>query len=121
MSAVGGGSAALGEPGDTFAIERLRLADDVPVILERRVVVARLCPGLTEADLADSLYALWSDRYHLKIASAEQTIRAIALDAVDAHRLGTSTGAAALEIECVGRLTDGSALWWERTRYRGEC
>ncbi len=112
--------AALAEAGELFAIERLRLADEEPVILERRLVVARHCPDLDERDLAGSLYSLWADRYQLVITAAEQTIRAVALDNHDATLLGVARGAAALELECLGRLQHGLPLWWERTRYRGD-
>lgn len=110
----------LGEAGELYAIERLRLADNEPVILERRLVVARHCPDLREDDLAGSLYSLWAERYRLTVANAEQTIRAVSLDAADAALLEVPVHAAALELECTGRLKDGSPLWWERTRYRGD-
>lgn len=110
----------LGDAGDLYAIERLRLADNEPVIMERRLVVARHCPDLREDDLAGSLYSLWAERYRLTVTNAEQTIRAVSLDAADAALLGVPAHAAALELECTGRVKDGSPLWWERTRYRGD-
>src|SRR5581483_10712039 len=104
-----------------YRIERLRLADGVPVILERRVVVADLCPGLTRADLESSLYGLWTDRYKLEIAGAEQTIRAAALQGPDAKALGVPAGTAALVVRSVGVLRGDRPLWWERTLYRGDA
>ena len=59
-------------------MERLRLADELPVILERRYVVAKHCPALVERDLLGSLYDLWTQRYRLELAGADQAIRAIA-------------------------------------------
>lgn len=103
-----------------FALERLRLADGKPLILERRVVLAAPCPDLLVQDLSKSLYQLWSDHYGLNLAGANQTIRAVNLDATDAKLLAVAKGTAALEVECTGRLQGGQALWWERTRYRGD-
>ena len=116
-------AAALGvRPADpVYRIERLRLADGVPVILERRTVVASLCPGLTRADLEGSLYALWTERFRLEIAGADQTIRAAALEAPDATLLGVPVGSAALEVRSLGVLRDRRPLWWERTLYRGDA
>ena len=72
-------------PADAlYTIERLRLADGVPVILERRFVVAEFCPGLRRQDVAGSLYALWTGRLRLEIAGADQSIRAVALRGRDA-------------------------------------
>lgn len=104
-----------------YVLERLRLADGVPVILERRHIVESLCPGLKRADLAGSLYGLWLDRYRLEIAGAEQTIRAAAVRGADAKHLGVAAGSAALEVRSLGRLRDGRPLWWEKTLYRGDA
>ena len=44
------------EPAATlYYIERLRLADGLPVILEKRYVVAQYCPDLTAKDVDGSL------------------------------------------------------------------
>jgi GntR family transcriptional regulator len=104
-----------------YQVERLRLADGVPVILERRVIVAELCPGLTRADLSGSLYALWTGRFRLEIAGADQTIRATALGEKDAALLGVPPGAAGLLVRSLGVLGENRPLWWERTLYRGDA
>ena len=103
-----------------YVLERLRLADDVPVILERRVIVEALCPGLKRQDLSGSLYALWTDRYKLEIAGAEQTIRASVLRGADSKALDVPVGAAALEVRSLGLLQENRPLWWERTLYRAD-
>jgi GntR family transcriptional regulator len=109
-------------PADAiYEMERLRLADGVPVILERRSVVADLCPGLRRQELAGSLYALWTGRFGLDIAGAEQSIRAVALRGREARLLGVPGGTAALVVRSVGRLRDERPLWWERTLYRGDA
>jgi|SRR5436190_8346682 len=104
-----------------YVVERLRLADGVPVILERRHIVEAHCPGLKRADLSGSLYALWTERYRLEIAGAEQTIRAASLRGADAKALGVPAGAAALEVRSLGVLSGNRPLWWERTLYRGDA
>ena len=109
-------------PADpVYDLERLRLADGVPVILERRVIVAELCPGLTRTDLSGSLYELWTGRFKLEIAGADQTIRAAAFEARDAELLGVPGGAAGLVVRSVGVLRENRPLWWERTLYRGDA
>lgn len=109
-----------GENGRLHFMERLRLADGRPVILERRWVAAARCPDLTRADAAGSLYAYWTERCGLRIAGAAQTIRAVVLGTADARRLGSSRAAAALQVTAVGHLENGAPLWWERTLYRGD-
>lgn len=102
-----------------YQFERLRLADGIPVILERRYVVARFCPRLTAQRVTASLYQLFTVQYQLRITGADQTIRAVNLPAEDAHRLGTQPGAAALHIHARGTTPDGP-LWVEDTFYRGD-
>lgn len=102
-----------------YYFERLRLAGGVPVILERRHVVARFCPRLTAARVASSLYRLFTVNFGLRITGADQTIRAVNLPAEDALLLGTESGAAALHIHARGSTPDGP-LWVEDTFYRGD-
>jgi GntR family transcriptional regulator len=104
-----------------YTVERLRLADGVPVILERRFVVERLCPGLHQRDFGASLYGLWTKQYKLEIAGADQTIQAAAIRGGEARSLKVSSGAAGLVVKSVGWLRDGKPLWWERTLYRGDA
>jgi GntR family transcriptional regulator len=102
-------------------VERLRLADGAPVILERRFVVESLCPGLHQRDFGASLYGIWTDRYKLEIAGADQTIRAAPIRGREARLLEVSGGAAGLVVRSVGWLRDGKPLWWEQTIYRGDA
>ena len=104
-----------------YAVERLRLVDGVPVILERRFVVADLCPGLRKQELAGSLYSLWTGRFRLEIVGADQTIRAAILRGREARLLRVSGGAAGLDVQSVGWLRENRPLWWERTLYRGDA
>ena len=104
-----------------YYMERLRLADHVPVILERRYVVGRYCPDLKADDLGVSLYGLWTERYGLEIVGADQTIRAVSLCGGDSRLLGVNEGAAGFEVTSVGYLRGPDALWREQTLYRGDA
>ncbi len=118
-----GVAALLGvEPASrVYALERLRLADGVPVIHERRWVAAARCPGLRRRDVQGSLYELWTKRYGLEIAGARETIRAVAARGDEARLLRVRPGAAALEVTAVGFLRGDEPLWRERTLYRGDA
>jgi GntR family transcriptional regulator len=103
-----------------YYIERLRLADGIPVILEKRYVVAAHCPGLTAADVAGSLYRIWTDRYQLAIEGADESIRAVNIRGSDARALRVREGAAGMLVSSVGYLSGNRTLWSERTLYRGD-
>jgi GntR family transcriptional regulator len=101
-------------------VERLRLASALPVVLERRYVVASRCPELCQADVEGSLYSAWTTKYGRAINGAEETIRAVNLRGDEAKLLRTRQGAAGFLVVSRGFLTGGEPLWWEQTWYRGD-
>lgn len=102
-------------------LKRLRLADGLPVILERRYVVAAHCATLRESEVQGSLYKVWKEQYNLDIEGAEQSIRAVSLSREDAKVLGTRQNTAGLLVTSVGFLLKREPLWFERTLYRGDA
>lgn len=110
------------EPADTaWWLERLRLADGAPVILERRAIVARHCPSLKRSDVAGSLYQVWAERLQLPIAGADEVIRAVNVDRADARLLDVKPQSAGLLVTAVGLLEGDRPLWWEQTLYRADA
>jgi GntR family transcriptional regulator len=108
-------------PGETlFHLARLRLADGVPVILERRHVLARHCPTMTRADAAGSLYAFWTGDCQLHLSGASESIRAVNATTDEARSLAVPAGTACLLVVAVGTLTGGAPLWHEETLYRSD-
>jgi DNA-binding GntR family transcriptional regulator len=107
------------ENQELFAITRLRLADRVPVILERRWVPIDIFPGLSRQELRGSFYAICRDRYGLIIAESDQTIRAVKPMGQDAKVLEARSGSPAFLVSAVG-YSGSRAAWWEKTLYRGD-
>jgi GntR family transcriptional regulator len=108
----------LGESEPLYYFERLRLADGEPVILERRHLVARFCPGLTKAELKGSLYSLLTRKHGLHMTAADEVIAAVSLSADEARWLRVPAGAAALRVRAVGYAE--APLWLEDMLYRGD-
>lgn len=113
---------ALGVQSDSelWEMQRLRLADGVPVILEHRYVVVEHCPKLTRTQAKGSLYQTFTETHGLHIAGADEIIRAVLLTAGEARHLRVSARSPALEVVSVGFLNTNSPLWWERTLYRSD-
>uniref|UniRef100_UPI003F4939E2 UTRA domain-containing protein n=1 Tax=Nonomuraea bangladeshensis TaxID=404385 RepID=UPI003F4939E2 len=63
-----------GDPVGSFT--RLRLADDVPMVVERATVRAGYVPGLQPADLNGSLYELLATRYGIQVVSGTSKVGA---------------------------------------------
>jgi GntR family transcriptional regulator len=104
---------------ELFAIARLRLADGVPVILERRWVSTDIFPGLSRQELRGSFYALCRDKYGLRIEESDQTIRAVKLMGQEAKVLEAAKGSPAFLVSAAG-YSGARVAWWERTLYRGD-
>jgi GntR family transcriptional regulator len=103
-----------------WAVARLRLADGLPVILERRWIRAGVGPELTKNDLSGSVYAAWL-RAGLEIEGADQRIRAVSIGRKDAQSLKVRERSAGLLVVSTGYLRGGTPLWYERTLYRGDA
>ncbi len=107
-------------PGEgAYSFIRRRFADKRPVILERRWLAARFCPGLTKADVTGSLYSLIDSRYGLSPAGARQIIQAVTLDRKDRMLFWEDEAGAAFLITATGFLEGGVPLWYEKTLYLG--
>lgn len=67
----------LGET-EVYRIERLRLADDVPMAIEEVQIPVEHCPDLEEFDLANqSLYEILERTYQLRFTHCEQIVSAV--------------------------------------------
>jgi GntR family transcriptional regulator len=104
---------------ELFAITRLRLADRVPVVLDRRWVSTSIFSGLTRRDLRGSFYALCQDKYGLKISETNQTIRAVKLTGQDAKLLQSHSGSPGFLVSAIV-YSGPRPAWWEKTLYRGD-
>lgn len=113
--------AALKTGDRLFYVERIRLADGLPLIFERRWVAEAFCAGLAASDAQGSLYSIWVTRYGLDIVGADQSIRAVTIKGAEARALEVPKGSAGLLVTSVGYLSGGQPLWFEYTLYRGDA
>jgi GntR family transcriptional regulator len=81
-------------------VERLRLADGVPMALERSHIPAHLAPDLLDRSLEGrSLYALLATEYGLALDRGDQVIEAGIADSGDAELLALAPGSAVLLLQ----------------------
>ena len=115
-----GVAASLGveDSKELYLIERLRLADDIPMILENRYIVADLCPGLSEDAVGGSLFALLQKKYQLHIIGSDETIHATVIGKRESQILAIDEGLAAFRVTSVGYIEGNVPLWWEQTIHR---
>ena len=113
-----GVSAKAGSP--VFHLERLRLADGVPVILEHRWVAGELAPDLCRDDVSESFYRLLEEKYGLAMTGERHSIAAVILDPEQLKLFRLKESAPALRVEGVGYVEGSRPLWYQRLYYRGD-
>jgi GntR family transcriptional regulator len=89
---------------------RIRTLQGSAVILERIALPAGLFPDFTVpvgVELPDELYMLYQQKYAVTIAKADEKLRAVAADAIDASHLGVAPGTPLLEVDRVALSLDG--------------
>ena len=99
-------------------LERVRLADGVPLAIERAALSTAMLPD--PGAVGASLYAALSER-GLRPVRAVQRISAANLGARDAELLEVPVGAAGLRIERISYLRSGRAVEFTRSLYRGDA
>lgn len=109
----------LGAP--IYVITRIRLANDVPLILEEANLPAVRFPHLLAADLANqSLYAILADRYGVQVVRAREALEPILLRTREARLLDVAVGRPALLIEGVAFAAGGKPVEYSRSYVRGD-
>ena len=105
----------------TLYLERLRLADGEPVLLEQVHLPAERLPGLLASDLErGSLYELLNDRYGIRVARAREALEPVRLRAREARLLGRRPGSLALLIEGIASASDDIPIEFGRTFVPGD-
>jgi len=105
-----------------YHLERLRIADGVPMALEEGWYDTRPLPDLLDRDLTCSLYTTFAEDYDLVIDSAQQTVWAEAAEQTAARLLGVRPGAPLLAFQRIGSAghlaVEHNTSWYRGDRYR---
>jgi GntR family transcriptional regulator len=110
------------QAGDwVFRLERLRFADDKPMMHEVSYVPCSLFPELDQHDFSrESLFKLIEDHYHLMISHQEQVIRPIISSEQEASILGVEVGMPLIATEGITYLDDGTVVEANQLIYRSD-
>ena len=101
-----------------YHIERLRIIDDKPYILENTYFVANLVRDLTEDIINRSIYNHIRDTLGLKIGGAYRKIHADKSNKLDWQELICDEHTPILEVEQVVYLTNGTPFEYSTSRSR---
>ncbi|MEM1444092.1 MAG: GntR family transcriptional regulator [Verrucomicrobiota bacterium] len=102
------------------SVDRLRCADGIPMILERRWVRESLAKGLSQPDLEESFYRVLEEKFDLPMTGESHTISAVLLSREEARLFQESHPFPALRVEGTGFVRGSEPLWYQQLLYRGD-
>lgn len=110
------------EPGaEVFHLERLRLANKVPMAFETAFLPAKICPELDKFDLGKiSLYEILQKEFGIELHHAEEVLEADCATAQQAKTLGIKLNAPLLIVNRVVFTETNHAVEAVRTIYRAD-
>jgi GntR family transcriptional regulator len=101
-------------------LERLRLADGIPMMLETRYIRTDLCPGIEKEDLSSSLWKVFEEKYGLKPTRHSQNMNIAQVSNHAAELLTLKNGAHVFLIIGVTYVKDNVPIECEESRYRAD-
>jgi len=111
----------IAEGEEVTRIERLRLGDNEPLMLETIWVPYRLCPDLHLQDLANvPLNDIIAQEYGLPLVRATESIEAQTADEYAARLLGIEKEVLLLHVEHTTYARDNTIVYFVTSSYRGD-
>ncbi len=109
------------EPGEVYRLERLRLADSVPMAIEEVEISAALCPDLERFDLEkESLYEVLDREYRVRFNRCEQVVSASVPDRRRTKLLQVGPKVALLNVTRRSFTSSDRPASYGITQYRGD-
>lgn len=104
-----------------YVIDRVRLADGVPMALESVQIPAARCPNLERFNIVDySLYQIFEENYGIELARTEEEISAIVPQKIHRKTLDVPSNVAILLVKRRTFTTDGKLFELSTDAYRGD-
>lgn len=103
-----------------YEIQRVRLADGIPMAIETTYLPANLIKGLTEEIINHSLYNYVENTLSLKIERATQQLEASIARESETNLLQIDKGAPILLISRTSFLKDGTPFEFVKSAYRAD-
>lgn len=101
-------------------MERIRLADSVPISFEVTTIPASMVKDFSRAEVTDSFYATMEQKGGYQIGDAKQTVTATLASESIADYLDLKRGDPILRLRQITYLSDGRPFEYVRTQYAGE-
>lgn len=103
---------------EILRLKRLRLANDIPMMLETRYIRSDLCPGIETQELNSSLWNVFEQKYGLKPIRHAQNMNIAVVTGQSANMLTLEEGAHVFLIKGVTYVQDNLPIECEESFYR---
>lgn len=103
-----------------YQINRLRLANGIPMMKEIRYISLEQCPGMDTLDLEQSLYEIYKKHYQLHINHIEQMLTSIIMQGELLKVFGLRKNTPGFLVEGVTFHGNNRILEMEESIYRGD-
>jgi GntR family transcriptional regulator len=108
-------------PGDPVVmLERLRIANQTPFVLEQEYFPYDQFSGLLQIDIRGPLYRLLVERFGADLHHSVQTLRAVRPPRAVAEKLGISPSVPCIFLESLAYTSAGRCIEVLRSTYRGD-
>ena len=102
-------------------VVRLRLADEIPVMVETMHISTNRFPGIQDLDLeTSSLYQALRERYGVQIVQLREALEPVLLNRDDAQLLGTLKGSLSIQATITSFDVKGQPIEHTISRVRGD-
>ena len=102
-------------------MKRLRLSDDIPLILESHYLRELFCPGLRKEALKGSLFDIMTRDYKLNIAGVDETILSTTIQGENSKLLHVRSGTPGLFMYVIGYNDTKVPVWIANVIFRGDA
>lgn len=106
--------------GPYCEIERLRLADGIPMMKETRYISLQLCPEIQRRNLEQSLYTIFEKDYGLHLTEINQMLSAVLLEGDWLKTFNLAKPVPAFRVEGVSFCGKDLIVEMENSVYRGD-
>lgn len=106
--------------GPFCEIERLRLADGIPMMRETRYISLRLCPDIHHQNLEQSLYDVFQREYGIHLTEIQQMLSAVVLEGADLKAFAATKPIPAFRVEGASFCGKNLIVEMENAVYRGD-
>lgn len=102
-------------------IQRVRLADEMPLSFDETYLPREIGEKVVENDLeSEPIFTLLEEKYSMPLIEAEYKLEATAADSVVARALGVSAGSPIFRIERTSFCEGHQPIDYEKLHYRGD-